>query len=195
MPAGIKYNLTPPVSVEEFCRMETIFRHSGGFNLEDAALPAGSYLPVLCPLSVDFKTRKAVAVKNVKVVEDAGTSATVIKIQKGSLAYVGMFVGTGVAGASVTAIDKTNKDYDSLTVNAALGVAVVKDQVLFEATSSGGDVPKYKANKLNYAHVKVEAGATVTAIGVAYEIYEHKLVAPVSEGDKVSLGANFMFVY
>lgn len=46
----------------------------------------------LAPLYVDFKTRKAVAVKNVKVIEKV-TTGTKIKIAKGSLAYVGMHLG------------------------------------------------------------------------------------------------------
>ncbi|MEG2371122.1 MAG: hypothetical protein RSB23_08180, partial [Alistipes sp.] len=66
--------------------------------------------------------------------------------------------------------------------------------VLFEASAAGGTTPKNKANFLNYARVKVEAGATVTAIGQAFEIKESKLSTPISEKDKVSLGDRFMFV-
>lgn len=305
MPAGIKYDLTPLGTEKELCRAETIFRLSGGFNLDDDKLVADTHLPVLAPLAVDFATRKAKAVKNVKVYENAAANATAIKIEKNSLAYVDMYLSNGTKAAQVTAINKSNAAYDTLTVT--LGAAVIAGNILFEAsgasanaakgvytltigtvpvaddkltingidyifaaaaaedkimigadkvatagnlqdtveadnqdfvvkangaklvftqkvagvgaipvivvTQTGGGTlaatiaqttagsagvvasdPMNVANFLNYARVKVEVGATVTAIGQAFEIKESKLTVPVSAKDKVSLGARFMFV-
>lgn len=302
MPAGIKYDLTPLEVEKELCRIETIYRLSGGFNLDDDKLAVNSFLPVLAPMAIDFATRKAKAVKNVKIYENAAANAVALKIVKNSLAYVDMYLGNGVKAAQVTAIDKTNAAYDTLTVT--LGAAVVAGQILFETgvaasvkgvytltigtvpavddtltvnginyvfaaadaegkimigadkvatagklqdtleadnqdfvvkangaklvftqkvagvgaipviavTQTGGGTlaasiaqttagvsgvstePLNVANFLNYARVKVESGATVTAIGQAYEIKESKLTVPVSAKDKVSLGARFMFV-
>lgn len=193
MPAGVSYNLNAEPVIEELCRFETVFRHSGGFNLDDSSLTDGYIVPVLAPIAVDFTTRKVKVVKNATIVEDANASATSYKIAKNSLIAVGMYLGTGAKGAEVTAIDKTNASYDLVTVAATIGAAVTVGQVLFEATAVGGTTPKNVANKLNYARTKVESGATVTAVGRAYEVIESKLKLPISDKDKASLGDNFMF--
>lgn len=304
MPAGISYNLTPLEVEKELCNVQTIFRLSGGFNLDDDKLVAGTYLPPLAPLAIDFATRKAKAVKNVKVYENAAADATEIKVEKTSLAYVNMYLGNGAKSAQATAIDKSNASYDVLTIS--LGAAVTAGEVLFETsaatngtkgvytltigtvpavddkltingidyvfaaaaaegkimigadkvataanlqdtveadnqdfvvkangaklvftqkvagvgaipvivvTQTGGGTlaatiaqttagisavigtePLNVANFLNYARVKVETGATVTAVGQVFEIQEAKLSLPVASNDKVSLGARFMFV-
>jgi len=305
MPAGIKYDLAVVGATPEACNIATIYRLTGGFNLEDDKLVTGSYLPPLAPLAIDFATRKAKAVKNVKVVEAADANATAIKIKKDSLVYVNMYIGNGTKAAQVTAINKTNDSYDTLTVS--LGAAVAVGDILFEVAgaatgavkgvytltigtnptaadkltingidytfaaaaaenviavgatatatasnlqdvveadnqdfvvkangaklvftqkvagtgviptvavtqTSGGTIaatvaqttagtagnvantPLNVANFLNYARVKVETGATVTAIGQVFEIIESKLQVPVSSKDKTTLGARFMFV-
>ncbi|WP_372932433.1 hypothetical protein [Mariniphaga sediminis] len=305
MPAGFKYSLDPQEVERELCNQETIYRLSGGFNLDDDKLVADIFLPHLAPLAVDFATRKAKAVKNVKIYENANSAATSLKVEKNSLVYVDMYLSNGSKAAKVTAIDKGNTGYDVLTIT--LGAAVVAGDVLFEAgaastggtkgvytltisaaptandvltvggvdytyaaaesdtayatgadakaaaaniedalsaqydgifsvvakngkliftqlTAGIGDIPVVSvtqtggtlvaaivettagvaavdatsplnvANFLNYARVKVEAGATVTAIGQAFEIKESQLYLPVSAKCKASLGARFMFV-
>lgn len=194
MPPGIKYDLAAVGATPEVCNIATIYRLAGGFNLVDDKLVAGSFLPPLAPLAIDFATRTAVAVKDVKVVEAAAADATSLKIAKKSLAYVGMFLGTGTKGATVMAVEKSNAAYDVVTIDAPLTVAVTVGQILFEASAAGGTTVKNKANFLNYARVKVEAGATVTAIGQVFEIIESKLELAVSEKSKTTLGARFMFV-
>lgn len=190
MPAGFHYDLKPGDVLRELCRFDTVYRLSGGFNFEDANVPAGTMLMPLTPLHVDLKTRKASAVKNVKVVEKV-TTGTKIKIAKGSLAYKGMHLGDGTNGATVSSISTANANYDELTMSAAL--AVEADAVLFEAAAADGTSPKAAANFLNYAETKVEPGATVTAIGQAYEVRESKLYVPISEKDKETLTSRFLF--
>lgn len=305
MPAGIKYNLTPLEVDKELWNQEESFRLSGGFNLVDDKLVAGTILPSLAPLAIDFTTRRAKVVKNVKVYESAAANATAIKVEKLSLAYVNMYLGNGVKAAQVTAIDKTNASYDLLTIS--LGAAVTAGNILFETTSvvgvkgvytltigtnataadkltingidytfaaaaavdviavgasatataanlqdtveadnqdfvvkangaklvftqkvagtgaipvisvtqtGGGTLaasiaqttagtvgtatePLNVANFLNYARVKVEDGATVTALGEAFEIKESRLELPISAKDKANFRANggfFIFV-
>ena len=131
MPAGMKYNMTPQSMANEAARFDTCYRLSGGFNLDDSNLVSGSQLPSLAPICVDFATRTAKAVKNVEVYAAVGASDTTIKIKKGSFAYVGMHVGNGSKGATVSAIDKTNADYDELTTAAAFGAALAVGVVLF----------------------------------------------------------------
>ena len=190
MPAGFKYDLTPGDVLKELCRFDTVYRLSGGFNFEDANIPEGTLLMPLTPLYVNLTTRKASAVKNVKVVEKV-TTGTKIKIAKGSLAYKGMHLGDGTNGATVSSISTTNADYDELTMSAAL--AAEAGTVLFEAAAADGTAPKATANFLNYAVTKAEPGATVTAIGQAYEVRESKLYVPISDKDKETLTSRFLF--
>lgn len=190
MPAGLHYDLNPMDVLKELCRFDTVYRLSGGFNFEDTNVPNGTMLMPLMPLHVDLKTRKAFAVKNVKVVGKVATG-TKIKIAKGSLAYEGMHLGDGTSGATVASINTNNEKYDELTMSAAL--AAEAGAVLFEAVAADGTTPKATANFLNYAVTKVEPGATVTAIGRAYEVRESKLYVPISEKDKESLTSRFLF--
>lgn len=190
MPAGFHYDLNPGDVLKELCRFDTVYRLSGGFNFEDANVPAGTMLMPLTPLHVDLTTRKASAVKNVKVVEKV-TTGTKIKIAKGSLAYKGMHLGDGTNGATVSSISTTNANYDELTMSAA--IAADAGAVLFEADAADGASPKTTANFLNYAVTKVEPGATVTAIGRAYEVRESKLYVPISDKDKETLTSRFLF--
>lgn len=197
MPAGLHYNLEQiEKPTPEMCRIETIYRYSGGFNLVLTNLTGVKTIPPLTPLVLDFKKRQATVVINVEVAEKY-TTGTSMKVKKNSLAYVGMFIGDGTNGAKVDKIDKANADYDTLTLAAAFGssVTVKAGTVLFEAKAQDGTEPKATATALNYATTKVEEGATVTAIGRAYEIRPTKLIVPISEKDKASLGDRFMFTY
>lgn len=191
MPAGFKYDLNPMDILKELCRFDTVYRLSGGFNFEDENVPEGTMLMPLAPLHVDFTTRKATAVKNVKVVEKVSSGAK-IKIAKGSLAYKGMHLGDGTAGATVSSINTSNASYDELTMSAA-NLTPEAGGVLFEAVAADGTAPKTTANFLNYAVTKVEPGATVTAIGQAYEVQESKLYVPISAKDKETLTSRFIF--
>jgi len=174
-------------------RQETTYRLSGGFNLDTTNLQEGVKIPPAAPLAIDFATRKAVVCKNVAVIEAAASGATSIKVGKGSFAYVGMFLGNGTQGVTVSAIDKTNASYDLLTISATTA-AISEGTILFESAADGGTTVKNKAFALNYAWTKVEAGVTVTAVGQAYEIQEAKLYVPISQKDKYNLGSRFMFV-
>jgi hypothetical protein len=190
MPAGFNYDLDPMKVLHELCRVDTIKRLSGGVDFEDPNVPNGTKLMPLTPLYVDLTTRKASAVKNVKVVEKV-TSGTKIKIAKGSLAYKGMHLGDGTSGATVSSISTTNASYDELTMSAALTTDA--GAVLFEAAAADGTAPKATANFLNYAVTTVEPGATVTPVYRAFEVQESKLYQPISEKDKETLTSRFMF--
>lgn len=191
MPAGFKYDLKPMEVTHEMCRIDTIQRLSGGVNFEDSDVPVGTLLMPLTPLVVDLKTRKAKAVKNVRVVEKV-TSGTKVKVSKYSLAFVGMFLSDGTTTVKVNAIDKSTADYDTLTVSAA--ITSEAGVVLFEAAASDDKTPKYAANMLNYSTKKVEAGTTVTPIIRAFEVCESKLYAPIAEVDKATLTDRFFFI-
>ncbi|GJH39887.1 hypothetical protein RCZ04_04370 [Capnocytophaga sp. HP1101] len=191
MPAGIKYDLKGQEVEKELYNVKTGYRLAGGFNINDEDIADGQFIPPLAPLAIDFKTRTAKVAKSIKASENI--SATTLKIRKGSLVKVGMHLGNGTAGATISAIDTTNADYDTLTLSATIA-GVKAGDTLFEAKDATGKEVKNPANFLNYARVKKEAGATVTALGQAYEIQTEKLYAPVSDKDKETLGARFMFI-
>lgn len=199
MAAGTHYDLKPDYKPEEFYRVETGVRKSGPWKLDIANLVVGSFLPVFTPVQADLVKRTLVPVRNVKVVEayTTGADALSIKIAKESLAYVGMFIGSGKKGAKVVAIDKTNKGYDVLTIEAAFGENIAKDAVLFEATAVGGTAKKNTANFVLYDAKKVESDGAVlcTLLMQAYEVKESKLVLPIHELDKVGLTSRFQFEY
>ncbi len=199
MAAGTHYDLKPDYKPEEFYRVETGVRKSGPWKLDIANLVVGSFLPVFTPVQADSVKRTLIPVRNVKVVEayTTGADALSIKIAKESLAYVGMFIGSGKKGAKVVAIDKTNKGYDVLTIEAAFGENIAKDAVLFEATAVAGTVKKNTANFVLYNAKKVENDGAVlcTLLMQAYEVKERKLVLPIHELDKVGLTSRFQFEY
>lgn len=118
-----------------------------------------------------------------------------MKIKKGSLAYVGMHIGNGNNGGTIKSINKSKEGYDEVTLEASPTLAANAGDVLFETKAADGKAIKASANALNYAWTKVEEGTTITAIGRAYEIRPTKLIAPISEKDKASLGDRFMFTY
>lgn len=199
MAAGTKYNLTPEYKPEELYRVETGVRKSGPWKLDIANLVVGSVLPVFTPIQADLKKRTIVPVRNFRVVEayTTGDSALSIKVAKGSLAYVGMFIGSGKKGAEVTAIDKTNKAYDVLTIKEAFGENIAKDAVLFEATAVAGTSKKNTSNFVLFDAKKVEDDGPVlcTLLMQAYEVKESKLPMPIHELDKVGLTSRFQFDY
>ena len=197
MAAGTKYNLTPEYKPEEFYRVETGVRKSGPWRLDISNLVVGSVLPVFTPVQADYKKRIIVPVRNFRVVEayTTGDTALSIKVEKGSLAYIGMFIGSGKKGAEVTAIDKTNKAYDVLTIKAAFGENIAKDAVLFEATAVAGTAKKNTANFVMYDAKKVEDDGPVlcTLLMQAYEVKESKLPMPIHELDKAGLTSRVQF--
>lgn len=199
MAAGTHYDLKPDYKPEEFYRVETGVRKSGPWKLDIANLVVGSFLPVFTPVQADSVKRTLIPVRNVKVVEayTTGADALSIKIAKESLAYVGMFIGSGKKGAKVVAIDKTNKGYDVLTIEAAFGENIAKDAVLFEATAVAGTVKKNTANFVLYDAKKVvnDGAVLCTLLMQAYEVKERKLVLPIHELDKVGLTSRFQFEY
>ena len=50
MAAGLKNDLDPRPYYPEFCRFETVYRLTGGFNLVTDNLEQGARIPPLAPL-------------------------------------------------------------------------------------------------------------------------------------------------
>ena len=185
MAAGSKYDITPKKVEEERYDVSTGVRRRGAYSLDVSNIPEGTVLPTFLPIAADLVAKKCELVVNVKVLENAASDATSIKVKKGSFVVVGTVLGTGAKGATVSAIDKSNSDYDTLTLAAAFGAAVKADDVLFEASAAGGTKPKRVANSALYENHKVTSGINLVALlHRAFEIEPEKLVVPFSSADK-----------
>ena len=194
MAAGFQYNLPPKEELEERYDVSTGSRRRGSFVLDVTGVPVGSYIPSFTPIAADLKAHTAKIVVNVKVVEAAAADATSIKIAKNSYVAVGTKLGTGAKGATVSAIDKSNAEYDVLTLSSAFTAALTEGQVLFEATAAGGTTPVNVANSALYETHKVTSGINnVALLRAAGEIEPDKLVTPFSAKDKENLVGWFQF--
>lgn len=155
---GVVYDSAPMKAEKELYRIDTAYRLSGGFNIAEnelAKLAGQTHIPVLCPLFIDFANRTFKVVQNAKVYEDAAAAATTLKIAKGSFVQVNdeLLVGEGQS-VTVTAISKSNDDYDALTVDS-LPVAI----------AAGTVVSKAKFEKLS-AVVAADAAAAATSVKI-----------------------------
>lgn len=197
MAAGTHYKLTPEKELQEFYRVDTGVRKSGPYKLDITNLAVGSTLPVFTPVEVDMKKHTVTVVRNVQVVEKYANGATSIKVAKRSLAYVGMFIGNSEKGAKVTAIDKSNANYDVLTIAVSFGADVAVGEKLFEAVALDGVEKKNTANFVLYDAKKVEddGAVLVTLLMQAFEIKESKLILPIHDLDKKGLTDRFQFDY
>lgn len=110
-------------------RPETL---QGGFTVDDAGFVAGDTIPGGTPIYVDEQTRKATIARVAVLTEAATNVATQLKVKKGSLLKVTASVKAKTAAAqAITAIDKTNADYDLVTVGTTLGIALAIGDALF----------------------------------------------------------------
>lgn len=187
MSAGFTYNLTPVDEKEERYDVQSGVIRRGAYRLDTTNLTVGSYLPTFTPIYADLKNKTCKVVRNVKVYAAVGATDTTIKIAKNSLAYSGMVLGTGSKGASVTALDQSNTDYDILTIDSAIG-AVAIGTVLFEASAADGKAQKVTANSALYGATKVESGIVLISLLMrAFEIEPDKLVMPFSVNDEANM--------
>ncbi|MDE7460235.1 MAG: hypothetical protein K2M85_04025 [Paramuribaculum sp.] len=195
MSAGTKYNLTPDYKPEELYRVETGIRKSGPWKLDTSNLTDGSMLPVFTPVEADVKKRTIVPVRNVELYEAVAAADTTIKIKKTPLVYANMFLGNGDKGMTVKSVDRSNKDYDELTLEEAAGAALEKGSILFESKAADGKAKKNVANFVMYDAKKVETNGIVlcTLLMQAYEVKEAKLHVPIHELDKAGLTSRFQF--
>jgi hypothetical protein len=194
MSAGMVYNLTPAVENEERYDVTTGIRRRGSIVLNVNNLTVGDYLPSFTPICVDLAHKTAEVVKNVKVVVDVSATDEVIKVAKGSLLVAGMFIGNGSKGATIVSVDKSNTDYDAITVDATLGVKIPAGTVLFEASAADGKTQKHIANSALYGRWKVTTGINnIAVLRTAAEIEPSKLDIPFSDNDKAAMKGWFEF--
>lgn len=188
MAAGFVYNLKPKEVQEERYDVSTGIRRRGNYILDVAGFAKDSYLPSFLPIAADLKSKTAKVVVRALVVETAGTTAVKIKVAKNPYLVDGMVLGTGAKGATIQSIDRTNADYDEVTLAATFGANVNAGDVLFEASAAGGTTPKAVANSALYKNHKVTDGINSVALLMrAFEIEPEKLVMPFCAADKANL--------
>lgn len=189
MSAGFKYNIEPEPSIEERYDVSTGVRRRGPYKLETTNLVAGSFLPSFTPIAADLVKKTAQVAIRVEVYEKFTIgSNTPLKIKKNSLAYVGMHIGDGSHGATINAIDKSDKAFDKLTLAADFGATLQAGTVLFEATAVDGTTPKVVANSALYERKLVENDIVLVALLMrAFEIEPTKLAMPFHAKDKENL--------
>lgn len=189
MSAGFKYNIEPEPSIEERYDVSTGVRRRGPYKLDTANLVAGSFLPSFTPIAADLVKKTAQVAIRVEVYEKFTTGPnTTLKIKKNSLAYVGMHIGDGSHGATINAIDKSDKAFDKLTLAADFGATVNAGTVLFEATAVNGTTPKVVANSALYERKQIDEGPVLVALLMrAFEIEPTKLAMPFHAKDKENL--------
>jgi len=124
---------SPAENVVFHAKIEDI---QGGITLCSADFVADDIVPAG---TVVYKDSNGLfhALKTAKVVTAANNTATTYQVAKGHNFKVGEFVAslTGAKAYAITAIDKTNADYDVLTVGTTLGVAIAQNAVLFQAAA------------------------------------------------------------
>ena len=188
MAAGYVYKIEPEPSVEERYDVESGRRRIGPYKLDTANLPVGEYLPSFTPIAADLKKKTAKVAIRVEVAEKFTTgSNTTLKIKKKSFAYAGMHLGNGSNGATVNSIDKSDPNYDTLTLAADFGANLKVGDVLFEASAAGGTTPKVTANSALYERHKIGDGELVTLLMKAFEIEPAKLAIPFHAKDKANM--------
>lgn len=189
MAAGFKYNIEPEPSIEERYDVSTGVRRRGPYKLDTTNLVVGSFLPSFTPIAADLVKKTAQVAIRVEVYEKFSTgSNTTLKIKKNSLAYVGMHLGDGSHGATVNAIDKSDKAFDKLTLAADFGATLNAGTVLFEATTVGGTTPKVVANSALYERKQIDEGPVLVALLMrAFDIEPTKLAMPFCSKDKENM--------
>lgn len=188
MAAGFVYNLKPKEVQEERYDVSTGVRRRGNYILDVAGLAAGSYVPSFLPIAADLKAKTAKIAVRALVVEAADTAVTKIKVAKNPYLKDGMMLGTGAKGATIQSINRTNVDYDEVTLAAAFGAKLNAGDVLFEASAANGTTPKAVANSALYENHKVTDGINSVALLMrAFEIEPEKLSMPFCTADKANL--------
>lgn len=169
-------------------------RHIGGYPIDRSDLDEGVVIRKSTPLFTDYKAKKVRPIKNVRVVEAAESSHTTLKIMKDNLVRIGDTLGDGKVMATITAIDRSSKQYDVLTI--ALGIQVPLNLVLFEVngfTKVDGTVSVVEAATKTATLVKVGKDSGIVAGDYVGSGNVRQVVEAVTTGeasDELTLGAS-----
>lgn len=172
----------------------------GGFKpLQD--FPVGTVLYRGTPVFVNFDDLTVAVCKTAKVL--AGGTTTAPRVDKGHYFAVGDTVtkyGDGTASPIITAIDKTNVDYDVITLSSAY-TGLAENDILVESETYESDAvsAKYQPNMVLGA-VKEFDGKGLPTLDVSYEavVLYPSLKYPILDewlnGPCLKLNPNILFI-
>lgn len=132
----------------------------GGFVLDKSNVALGLKVSRGATLSFDEESGKAKVIKTAEVAENAGATATALKVKKGHL----FAVGDTVKGKAISAIE-VGDDFDTITLESAIG-AVKAGEVVYDIAT----IPENLG--LLYQGIEVHNGAveiTLINSGTVYE--------------------------
>lgn len=170
----------------------------GGVGLNVARLntePGNEYVLAGTPVYVDYATRKAEIVKAIGILD--GGTASAPRVSKFNHFLVGDIVNDGAVGAKITAIDRTNAAYDTLTVNTAL--TLVAGAALAEGSATGSSTALlFTPNGLIKSIVHIANGNADASVVIAGSVREDSLPYPFPTAFKTALSSGtgkslFMF--
>lgn len=177
---NVKFKFTDPEKVEPV-RIEQVFAEKPGGGL--VGNPDYDVPPTTAVAEVEGVF---VPLKCYRVAENAANDATSIKIEKGSGIAVGDILAHGSVAVECTAVDKSNADYDTVTVS--MGVALTAGTVLYESNAEPVAAGYYDAESTDEGALQVVAsGATTGQINLAD--------ATPYKGSKSPLAANDYVIY
>ena len=174
----------------------------GGFALDNAqlaSLPIGTVIRRGTPIVVDFEKKSANLCKTATVIK--GGNTTTFRVAKGHLFAVGDYiskVGDGASTPSIKVIDRTNAEYDAITLSAAYTGLTEKD-VVMEVANSAGSEPKYEPNAI-VASDKAIDGNNIVVLDAGYEavVLYPSLAFPIidawKQGITMKLNPNILFI-
>lgn len=115
-------------------------------------------LPLGLPIAEDGSCIKALF-----VYEAVGSSATTIKVKKGSGIAANDYIAIGKVSRQVSSIDSSNAAYDSLTIASTFGFEIAKGSVLYEASGASVDAVEEVAYGYYDAESTTEGALKVVA--------------------------------
>jgi hypothetical protein len=169
----------------------------GGFKLLQT-FPVNAVIPRGTLCQVNYPDLTAAIVKVAKVV--AGGTTTAPRVVKGTLFQVGDIVMKEgeTTGKTVTAVDRSNSDYDVITFDSAL-TGLTANDILLEATDTSSSAQKYFANAVVESTKVIEKGVdeTVSAAGKAtvLEGMTYPVPASFKTGLTLKNNPNILFIY
>jgi hypothetical protein len=170
--------------------------YPGGGTLSQTGLVVGETVKAGALVKFDESTRLVSVLKTASITENATNTATDYKISKGSGLVVGDNFSAVVGGKAypITVIDKTNADYDLVSVGTTLGVALVVGDVVFQSSATGASAGAlmYDVNGIlrNSAVVGNNEMVAVVRRGTTYE---RRLPSPVPSAVKTALQGLIVF--
>lgn len=185
-------------------KKETEFQYAPGIEsiLEDvqgggtvARTAVKAVVDELPPLVVVGKDSNGLyqVVKTAKMQANAGATDVAYKVLKGHLFIVGDVItpsGLAKVAATITAIDKTNADYDTITVDATLTAAAINTILVLAnaAAAAGSAAYKYTAEAITMNKVDTTVANQQSGLLVRGTVRESVMPYPIDATIKALLG-------